>query len=84
MWQAERELNLDLAASWLIGDRTGDVQTAHNCGMHAVLLETGMGGRDKRYEAAPDYVFGDLLTAAQFIAQRNAAAKVRAPRQKVK
>ena len=77
VWQAERELNLDLPASWLIGDRTGDVQTAHNCGMRAVLLETGMGGRDQRYDAAPDYVFGDLLTAARFIAQRNAGAKVK-------
>jgi histidinol phosphatase-like enzyme len=72
--QAERELNLDLSASWLIGDRTGDVQTAHNCGMRAVLLRTGIGGRDRRYAAAPDYVFDDLLAAARFIVQQNSAA----------
>jgi mannose-1-phosphate guanylyltransferase/phosphomannomutase len=70
----ERELNLDLSASWLIGDRTGDIQTARNCGMRAVLLRTGIGGRDQRYAAAPDYVFDDLLAAARFIVQQNSAA----------
>jgi histidinol-phosphate phosphatase family protein len=72
--QAVRELNLDLPGSWLIGDRTGDVQTALNCGVRAVLLRTGTGGRDKRYKVAPDYVFDDLLAAARFIVQQNPAA----------
>jgi histidinol-phosphate phosphatase family protein len=75
--QAERELNLDLSASWLIGDRTGDIQTARNCGLRAVLLRTGIGGRDQRYDAAPDYVFDDLLAAARFIVQQNSAANER-------
>jgi len=73
--QAVSELNLDLAGSWLIGDRTGDVQTAHNCGMRSVLLRTGIGGRDLRYDAAPDYVFDDLAAAARFIVQNNPAAE---------
>ncbi|MGA2349384.1 MAG: HAD-IIIA family hydrolase [Terracidiphilus sp.] len=73
--QAVHELNLDLSASWLIGDRTSDIQTARNCGVRAVLLRTGIGGRDQRYAAAPDYMFDDLLAAARFIAQQNSAAK---------
>lgn len=72
--KAVRELNLDLSESWLIGDRTGDIQTAHNCGVRSVLLRTGIGGRDQRYEATPDYVFDDLLAAARFIALQNSAA----------
>jgi len=71
--QAVRELNLDLSESWLLGDRTGDVQMAHNCGIHSVLLRTGIGGRDKRYSTPPDYVFDDLLTAACFIVQEKMA-----------
>ena len=66
--QAVRELNLDLNRSWMIGDRTSDVQTAHNCGVRSVLLRTGNGGSDQRCSAAPDHVFDDLLAAARFIA----------------
>ena len=75
--QAVRELNLDLSGSWLIGDRTGDIQTAHNCGVRSVLLRTGIGGRDKRYKATPDYVFDDLLAAARYIVLQNSAANER-------
>jgi D,D-heptose 1,7-bisphosphate phosphatase len=65
--RAVSELNLDLGGSWLIGDRTSDVQTAYNCGIRSVLVRTGIGGGDARYEAAPDYVFDDLAEAARFI-----------------
>jgi len=67
--QAVRELNLDLEASWLIGDRTVDVQTAHNCGIRSVLLRTGAGGRDLRHAAEADHTHDDLLAAAHFILQ---------------
>ncbi|MGD0799817.1 MAG: HAD-IIIA family hydrolase [Terracidiphilus sp.] len=69
--QAVCELNLDLTRSWLIGDRTGDIQTAHNCGVRSVLLRTGIGGTDQRYAVAPDYLFDDLLAAARFIVLQN-------------
>jgi len=74
--QAARELNLDLKASWMIGDRTGDIQAAHKCGVRSILLRTGMGGRDGRYAVTPDATFDDLLSAARFIAGQS-AAKVR-------
>jgi histidinol-phosphate phosphatase family protein len=73
--RAVSELNLDLRGSWLIGDRTGDVQTAYNCGVRAVLVRTGIGGRDRCYGAAPGYVFDDLAAAARFIVQHDAAAE---------
>ncbi len=62
--RAARELNIDLKASWMIGDRTGDIQAAHKCGVRSILLRTGMGGRDHRYTAVPDFTFDDLLAAA--------------------
>jgi len=73
---AARELNLDLKSSWMIGDRTGDIQAAHNSGVRSILLRTGMGGRDHRYPATPGWIFDDLLAAARFIAGQG-AAKVR-------
>jgi hypothetical protein len=46
--QAALELNLDLPASWLVGDRTVGIQ------------------------AAPDYIFDNLLAAAHFITGQGA------------
>jgi D,D-heptose 1,7-bisphosphate phosphatase len=71
--RATKELNIDLPASWLIGDRTGDIQTAYNCGIRSILLRTGCGGRDQRYATAPDYIFDDLLAAAHFVVKQPAA-----------
>lgn len=71
--QAVDELNLDLSRSWFIGDRTGDIQTALNCGIKSILLRTGLGGGDNRYPARPDHTFGNLLEASRFIAAQNAA-----------
>jgi len=71
--RAALELNLDLTASWLIGDRTGDIQTARNCGIRSILLRTGNGGTDQRYAAAPDHIFDDLLAAAHLIAEQGTA-----------
>jgi len=71
--RAVRELNLDLARSWFIGDSTADVQTAYNCGVHSVLLRTGIGGLDRLYPAAPDFIFDNLLAAARFIVHQQPA-----------
>jgi D,D-heptose 1,7-bisphosphate phosphatase len=71
--QAQRELNIDLAQSWLIGDTTTDVQTARNAGLKSILVRTGHGGRDGKQSAAPDFTFNDLLEAVRFIAQQGGA-----------
>lgn len=73
--RAAQELNLDLSQSWLIGDRTGDIQAARKCGIRSILLKTGMGGSDERYDATPDYMFDDLLAAAHFVAGQGVAVE---------
>lgn len=70
--QAQRELNIDLAQSWLIGDTTTDVQTARNAGIKSILVRTGHGGRDGKQTAAPDFTFDHLLAAVRFIVQQTA------------
>lgn len=65
--RAKADLHIDFARSWLIGDRTGDIQTAQNSGMRSVLVRTGAGGRDARYPVNPDFVADDLEAAVDLI-----------------
>jgi len=73
--QAQRELNIDLANSWFIGDTTTDVQTARNAGVKSILVRTGYGGTDRKHAAQPDLTFDTLNEAVLFI---TAAEKERA------
>ena len=65
--QAQRDLNIDLAQSWMIGDTTIDVQTARNAGVKSILVRTGHGGGDGKHSATPDFTCDTLLDAVRFI-----------------
>lgn len=67
--QAERDLNADLSASWMIGDSTSDLAAARRAGIRAVLVRTGEGGRDGKYADAPDVVVDDIAAAAAFVTE---------------
>lgn len=68
--QAVKRYNIDLGASYMIGDMTMDVLCGKNAGLRTVLLETGKGGSDGIYEAEPDMIAPDLLTAVRRILGR--------------
>jgi D-glycero-D-manno-heptose 1,7-bisphosphate phosphatase len=42
---AARELNLDLRASWVVGDQWRDIEVAHRTGARSILVRTGYGRR---------------------------------------
>jgi D-glycero-D-manno-heptose 1,7-bisphosphate phosphatase len=72
--RAVTELGVDLAASWVVGDRPADVALAHNAGCRSVLVRTGY-GRDSEIDAAlqatpPDVVADDLADAVEEILKR--------------
>ena len=64
---AATELNIDLARSFVIGDRTADIQAGQRAGCRTVLVRTGHGGRDGKYDCRPDFVFDDLNEAVRFL-----------------
>ncbi|MGD0615508.1 MAG: HAD-IIIA family hydrolase [Verrucomicrobiota bacterium] len=68
--QAARELNLDLSASWLIGDSTTDLETARNAGVKSVLVRTGHAGRDGKFAGRPDQTAENVLDAVNQILAR--------------
>ncbi|MDD2709656.1 MAG: HAD family hydrolase [Verrucomicrobiae bacterium] len=68
VFMAAEKYNLDLAASYVLGDRQTDLKMAHNAGCRAVLLRSGAGKETEKEEGAKfDLVFDTLLEAARAI-----------------
>ena len=70
--QAARDLDLDLARSYLVGDRYKDIETAANAGAKGILVLTGYGrGEYEHLRAAqplqPVFVAPDLEAAVEWI-----------------
>ncbi len=65
--RAVSDFNIERENSWLVGDTTVDIATAHRAGLKSILVETGYAGLDYREWATPDYIVPDLETAVSFI-----------------
>jgi D-glycero-D-manno-heptose 1,7-bisphosphate phosphatase len=67
--RAARELGLELARSWMIGDILHDVEAGHRAGCRAVLIDNG---NETEWELtalrAPEVIVADLNQAAAVIA----------------
>ncbi|HEY3177001.1 MAG TPA: HAD-IIIA family hydrolase [Candidatus Polarisedimenticolia bacterium] len=73
--RAAREHDVDLGASYMIGDTVLDIEAARNAGATGVLVLTGYGKGDLKYRMVPRgltpaYVAGDLLEAVGWILER--------------
>lgn len=63
---AMRDLSIDLAGSWMIGDKISDIETGINAGIKTALVKTGYGQRHyPKLERHPDIVADDLLAAVK-------------------
>jgi D-glycero-D-manno-heptose 1,7-bisphosphate phosphatase len=70
--RAARDLNLDLARSYVVGDRFQDVVMARSVGARAVLVLTGYGRGELEFvgptsPVKPDFVAADLPQALELI-----------------
>lgn len=70
--RAEAELGADLARSWVVGDRHGDLKLAWNAGARGALVKTGYGlgeleQQAPRWPRPPDLVADNLLQAVERI-----------------
>ena len=70
--QAARDLGLDLARCWMVGDRYGDTELARNAGVRSALVLTGYGRGELEHQSAawrhrPDLVAENLLEAVRTI-----------------
>ena len=65
--RSKEELNLDISRSFMVGDKTSDMEMGKRAGMRTILVETGFKGEDGEYSGEPDYWAKDILDAAHFI-----------------
>ncbi len=67
---AKRRFKLDFKSSYLIGDKTSDIECARRAGCVSILVRTGKGGRDRAYKAKPNVIKRDVLAAVRWIVAR--------------
>ncbi len=65
--RAIADFNIDPEGSFFVGDTTGDILAGKRAGLATILVKTGFGGADKRFEATPDFVADDLKDAVKYI-----------------
>ncbi|PIQ27561.1 D-glycero-beta-D-manno-heptose-1,7-bisphosphate 7-phosphatase [bacterium (Candidatus Blackallbacteria) CG17_big_fil_post_rev_8_21_14_2_50_48_46] len=69
--QAARDLNLDLAHSFMVGDKATDIDVGVRVGAQTVLLRSGYGEQvlrgEYQHRPDPDYVFSSLNEAYQTV-----------------
>jgi D-glycero-D-manno-heptose 1,7-bisphosphate phosphatase len=70
--RAAQELDIDLAQSWMIGDRHSDIELARNAGVSAAFVLSGYGRGEWEFQrdswsTEPDLVAEDLLEAVRKI-----------------
>ncbi len=78
--RAAADLNVDLAQSWMVGDRYGDIELARNAGLRSCFVLSGYGRGEWEYQRAawrhqPDLVAEDLLDAARRIVAEGDAGR---------
>ena len=66
--KAEKELNIDLQRSFMVGDKASDIEAGRRAGCKTIIVKTGHGVEElKNNDVECDYVASDLYDAVQHI-----------------
>ena len=68
--RACKEGNIDLAGSFVVGDKSADIMMGEKAGVPTILVQTGKAGTDGEYDAKPEFVAKDLLDASNWILEK--------------
>lgn len=69
--EAAAHHGIDLARSWMIGDKRADVHCGRNAGTHSILVLCGQGAAEDGADA--DFIARDLAEATDFILKQSDA-----------
>lgn len=68
--KAVKEFHTSLVNAFFIGDSTTDIKTAMNAGIRPILVKTGYGGKDGKFDVTPEYVAENLMDAVRYIEKK--------------
>jgi D-glycero-D-manno-heptose 1,7-bisphosphate phosphatase len=76
--RAANDFDIDLASSWMVGDRYSDIEFARNAGLRSAFVLSGYGRGEWEYQRSkwkhqPDIVCENLLEAVKLIVSHNEA-----------
>jgi histidinol-phosphate phosphatase family protein len=61
-------MDVDLDKSWLIGDKSSDIETGKNAGIKTILVKTGYGGSEPgARDVNPDFTASNIGEAIDYI-----------------
>lgn len=77
-----KDFDIDMAHSYVVGDRCLDIDMAHRSNLKGILVTTGYGLGEIDYvlpysSIKPDYIAGDLLNAVNLIMKDSTQPKTR-------
>lgn len=66
--RARQRHGIDFGSSWMIGDKSSDIQAGKNIGARTILVMTGYAGKEPgAIDIKPDFVVSDLKEAVEKI-----------------
>lgn len=74
--------HIDCSQSWFVGDTTVDMECARRAGIEAILVRTGGGGADGKFDTPPAFVVNDFAEAVDHISRRLGLEEGHFPHQK--
>ena len=69
--QAAQEYHIDLAASWMIGDKRSDVEAGSKAGCRSILVRTGYGEQEGQGLPPATLIADSLAAAVELILSKN-------------
>ncbi|MBN2131864.1 MAG: HAD family hydrolase [Sedimentisphaerales bacterium] len=70
---AAKELDLDLAKSWMVGDSNRDIEAGRSAGCATILIRSTQAGREEAEETRPDHVAVNIREAINIIKKNHRA-----------
>ncbi len=65
--EAVKEFDINLKESFVIGDKTDDIEMGRRASCRTILVKTSKAGKDRNYKVIPDYEADNLEEAAKII-----------------
>lgn len=65
--RAQKDFNLNLSKSYMVGDQTADILAGEKAGCKTILVQTGYKGKDGKYSVRPDWTARNLAHAVKIV-----------------